>query len=110
MTENQLPCDVIWLDIEYSDQKKYFMWDKKAFPEPKIMLDKIVEEGRKLITIIDPHIKHDPDYFICKKIMESKSYVQTKEETPFLGHCWPGESIWIDFLNPIGREILSSLY
>lgn len=64
MTKNELPCDVIWLDIEYADNKKYFTWDKKAFPEPRKMLDKLIEDGRKLVTIIDPHIKYEPDYFL----------------------------------------------
>ncbi|KMU74661.1 neutral alpha-glucosidase AB [Coccidioides immitis RMSCC 3703] len=30
----QIPYDVIWLDIEYTDQKKYFTWDPHTFPDP----------------------------------------------------------------------------
>lgn len=26
------------------------------------------------------------------------------------GHCWPGNSAWIDFINPGGRAYWSSLY
>ena len=64
MSKHEIPCDSIWLDIEYTDKKKYFTWDKEAFPNPRELLNKIVEEGRKLITIIDPHIKMDQDYFV----------------------------------------------
>jgi len=28
---------VIWLDIEHTDGKKYFTWDKSNFPNPKQM-------------------------------------------------------------------------
>lgn len=38
MNLNEISCDAIWLDIEYSDEKKYFTWDKKAFPKGKKML------------------------------------------------------------------------
>ena len=32
--EHGLPFDVLWLDIEHTDQKKYFTWDSYAFPDP----------------------------------------------------------------------------
>lgn len=49
--------DVIWLDIEHTDGKKYFTWDPTHFPTPKNMLDHVDAKGRKMVTIIDPHIK-----------------------------------------------------
>ena len=52
-----MPCDAIWLDIEYSDEKRYFTWDKVAFPKAKELLESLKSQGRKLITIIDPHVK-----------------------------------------------------
>lgn len=53
----EIPCDAIWLDIEYSDSRKYFTWNKETFPNAKLLLENLIKEGRKLITIIDPHIK-----------------------------------------------------
>jgi alpha-glucosidase (family GH31 glycosyl hydrolase) len=29
--EEDMPLDVLWLDIEYSENHKYFIWDKKTF-------------------------------------------------------------------------------
>lgn len=110
MTKNQLPCDAIWLDIEYTDDKRYFTWDKKTFPNGKKLLDKILSDGRKLITIVDPHIKDDPDYFVHKHLIENKLYVAKEDGLPYHGFCWPGQSIWIDFMNPLAREYVKSLY
>jgi alpha-glucosidase (family GH31 glycosyl hydrolase) len=42
MKEYDIPCDSVWLDIEYSDAKRYFTWDAKNFTNPREMLDKIV--------------------------------------------------------------------
>lgn len=56
-TKHKIPCDSIWLDIEYTNEKKYFTWNKETFPNPRKMLEKIRNDGRRLMTIIDPHIK-----------------------------------------------------
>ena len=36
--------------------------------------------------------------------------MKTKDKKPFIGDCWPGTSIWLDYLNPKGREYWASLY
>jgi len=28
----------------------------------------------------------------------------------FVGHSWPGQSVWVDFLNARGRDFWASLY
>lgn len=33
--EHDIPYDVLWLDIEHTDGKKYFTWDSVKFPDPK---------------------------------------------------------------------------
>lgn len=35
--EHDIPYDVMWLDIEHTEGKRYFTWDKKRFPNPKRM-------------------------------------------------------------------------
>ena len=37
LDKHNIPCDVVWLDIEHADKKKYFTWDLKNFPEPEVM-------------------------------------------------------------------------
>lgn len=40
-TDADMPLDVIWLDIEYTDNKKYFTWDPVKFPNPNGMMEKL---------------------------------------------------------------------
>ncbi|CAH7667105.1 hypothetical protein PPACK8108_LOCUS1490 [Phakopsora pachyrhizi] len=40
-----IPLDVFWLDIEYVEEHKYFIWNKKAFPEPLKMTNKLESTG-----------------------------------------------------------------
>jgi len=98
------PLDVIWLDIEHTDGKKYFTWDKHNFPTPKNMLQNMANHGRKMVTIVDPHIKRDGAYEIHTGAQYEDLYVKKQDGNEYEGHCWPGSSSWIDFLNPKARE------
>ncbi|KAJ1554487.1 hypothetical protein HK096_003334, partial [Nowakowskiella sp. JEL0078] len=62
--KHDIPVDVIWLDIEHTDGKKYFTWDKSKFPNPIKMLNTLASHGRKMVNIVDPHIKFDGNYYI----------------------------------------------
>ena len=44
--EEDMPVDVFWLDIEYAEEHKYFIWDKKTFPDPKEMTNDVAATGR----------------------------------------------------------------
>ncbi len=62
--QHDIPMDVIWLDIEHTDGKKYFTWDPIKFSDSKSMIDKVAANSRKMVTIIDPHIKKDTGYHV----------------------------------------------
>ncbi|RKP36332.1 glycosyl hydrolases family 31-domain-containing protein [Dimargaris cristalligena] len=57
--EHDIPYDVIWLDIEHTDDKRYFTWDPNHFADPVAMQTALAAKKRKLVTIVDPHIKND---------------------------------------------------
>jgi alpha 1,3-glucosidase len=90
MKKHEIPCDAIWLDIEYTEEKKYFTWDNQTFGMAAKMLHQLIEDGRKLVTIIDPHVKKDEDYFFYKDITEKKLFIlDSSGEQPYVGWCWP---------------------
>ncbi|KAJ8934325.1 hypothetical protein NQ314_013365 [Rhamnusium bicolor] len=107
--ENNFPLDVIWLDIDYTDKKKYFTWDPKTFSEPDSMLDSLNRKGKKTVAVIDPHIKREEGYFVFDECEEKGYFVQNDNGTTFEATCWPGLSSWIDFFNPNARNFYSSL-
>ena len=47
--ESDIPYDVLWLDIEHTDGKKYLTWDSSRFPHPKEMQNKLAATGRKVL-------------------------------------------------------------
>jgi alpha 1,3-glucosidase len=102
--ELDIPYDVIWLDIEHTNGKRYFTWDTKHFPTPKDMINGIAKYGRKMVTIVDPHIKRDSGYHVHSKAEADGVYINDEHGKDYEGFCWPGSSSWIDFMSPQIRD------
>jgi len=102
--ENAFPYDVLWLDIEHTDGKKYFTWNKALFPNPTLMQDRLAARGHKMVTIIDPHIKRDAGYPLHTEAQSKALYVRNKDGGEFEGWCWPGSSSYLDFTSPATRS------
>lgn len=83
--------DVIWLDIDYTDAKKYFTWDPVNFADPIEMQSNLSSTNRKLVTIIDPHIKVEEGYFVYDGALENDYFVKTADGDIYEGDCWPGK-------------------
>ncbi|EEY59224.1 neutral alpha-glucosidase, putative [Phytophthora infestans T30-4] len=106
--EHLIPYDVLWLDIEHTDGKRYFTWDEHAFPTPKNMQESVARTGRKIVTIVDPHIKVSQSkdkqpYYIHTEAEELGLFVKDEQGNDFKGWCWPGESSYVDFTSPKAR-------
>ncbi|KAF7840149.1 putative glucan 1,3-alpha-glucosidase [Senna tora] len=98
--EHDIPYDVLWLDIEHTDGKKYFTWDRVLFPHPEEMQNKLAGKGRHMVTIVDPHIKRDDSFHLHKEASQKGYYVKDASGNDFDGWCWPGSSSYPDTLNP----------
>jgi len=46
-----IPYDVIWLDIEYTQEKKYFTWDPLTFSDPVDMQNTLAKRDRKVLQL-----------------------------------------------------------
>lgn len=95
---HDFPVDVIWLDIEHTDGKRYFTWDAALFPDPLRMQKALEDKGRRMVTIVDPHIKRDDGFAVHKEATERGFYVKKADgEGDFDGWCWSGSSSYLDF-------------
>jgi alpha-glucosidase len=106
----KIPCDAIYLDIDYMDGFRCFTWNKDHFPDPKKMVKELADDGFKTIVIIDPGIKIDNDYHIFKEGLE-KDYFCKRADGPYMkGKVWPGECYFPDFTRPEVRDWWSDLF
>ena len=102
---HDIPYDVLWLDIEHTDGKRYMTWDAGKFPTPRRMIEDVASRGRKMVTIVDPHVKKDGGYPIFKEAEAKNFYVKKADgSTDFDGWCWPGSSAYLDVTSPTVRD------
>ncbi|SCO82293.1 related to glucosidase II, alpha subunit [Fusarium oxysporum] len=104
MDKHKIPYDVIWLDLEYTDDRKYFTWEPHSFPDPIDMGEHLDAHGRQLVVLLDPHIKKTDNYAASEELVAQDLGVHDKEQKLYEGWCWPGASNWIDCFNPKAIE------
>lgn len=102
--EHDIPYDVLWLDIDHTSGKRYFTWDYKAFPRPEALQKTLFDKGRRLVTIVDPHIFRDGEYDLNVTAVEKRLYVRGADGSDFVGDCWPGQSSYVDYTSGRVRE------
>ncbi|MDO6603400.1 alpha-glucosidase [Arenibacter palladensis] len=106
----RIPCDAIYLDIDYMDGFRCFTWDKSRFPNPKKMISDLEEKGFKTVVMIDPGIKIDKDYWVYQEAIENDYFCKRADGAFMKGKVWPGECNFPDFTNPKVREWWAELY
>lgn len=99
-----IPCDVIYLDIDYMDEYRVFTWNKNRFPDPEKMLAELKEKGFKVVTIVDPGVKQDPEYDVYIEGVKRGLFCKMLTGEVYHGKVWPGVSAYPDFTNEETRQ------
>ena len=108
--ELKIPCDAIYLDIDYMEGFRCFTWSKEHFPDPKRMVKELADDGFKTVVIIDPGIKVDKDYSVFNEALENDYFCKRADGPPMKGKVWPGECYFPDFTKPEVRDWWSGLF
>ena len=99
----EIPCDALWLDIEYMDGYRVFTWDAERFPEPAAMLARLADGGVRVVTIVDPGVKHEPGYWVFDQAIERDLLCRTEGGDVYVGQVWPGNTAFPDFVTEAAR-------
>lgn len=81
--EHGIPLDCVWLDIEYTDDKKYFTWNTTAFPNPTGMMAELRSSGRHL-TYSEYKYLLNKQGNINAKLEKFLSYRSSHQNRPWL--------------------------
>lgn len=96
--KNDLPLDVVHLDIDYMDSYKVFTVNDERFNDFKGFIKKLKEKGIKIVTIIDPGVKVEKGYFVYEEGLKN-DYFATKDQKVYHNVVWPGDSVYPSFTN-----------
>lgn len=108
--DRKIPCDALYLDIDYMDGYRCFTWNKRYFPNPKKMIKELSDDGFKTVVIIDPGIKVDENYWVFKEGKDNKYFCRRSDDYFMEGHVWPGRCQFPDFTNPEVRKWWGTLF
>ena len=97
---HNIPMDVMWLDIQHTDQMKYFTWGE-SYSHPDLLTEAMTRSHRRLVAIVDPHVKVDDSYPLYSNAKQKGFFVKSLDgDIDFQGQCWPGLSSYMDFTRP----------
>lgn len=107
----RIPCDVLWLDIDYMDGYRCFTWDPKRFPDPRRLNADLHGQGFRTVWMIDPGIKAEVGYSVFDQGSARDAWVKRADgRTDYTGNVWPGACVFPDFTRRATRSWWAGLY
>lgn len=124
-----LPLDVVYLDIHYMDAYRVFTWDRTRFPDPAALTKRLGEQGVRVVTIVDPGVKHQPpapgaqdpardrdlapadqSYYVFNEGLAHDYYLRRRDGSLWIGEVWPGKSVFVDYTKEDARRWWGDLH
>lgn len=103
---HDLPLDVMYLDIHYMDGFRVFTWNRRRFPHPSALTAELARQGVKLVTIIDPGVKYQPEggYSVFDQGMAHGFFLRRTNGQLYIGKVWPGKAVFVDYTRADARR------
>ncbi|TCT22447.1 alpha-glucosidase [Melghiribacillus thermohalophilus] len=102
--EKKIPLDVIYFDIHYMNGYRVFTFDHERFPDPERLIADLKKAGIRVVPIVDPGVKKDPEYPIYQEGIQGDHFCKYLEGNLYTGDVWPGESAFPDFTDEKVRK------
>lgn len=101
-----LPLDAVHLDIHYMDDYRVFTFNRNRFPEPAKFIQRMHDRGVKIVTIIDPGVKFQPQggYSVYDDGVAKDVFLKYRDGRPMVGKVWPGEAVFVDYTMEKARQ------
>lgn len=108
--DNDIPLDMLYLDIDYMERFKDFTIDKTSFPLFDELVQYCKEQNVKLIPIIDAGIKVEDGYDLYEEGIKNNYFCVDRDGQVFTAAVWPGKVHLPDFMQPEVREWFGEKY
>jgi alpha-glucosidase len=111
-----LPLDVLYLDIDYMQGYRVFTWSRQGYPDPRAFTGKLRKQGVKVVVIVDPGVKYQPpepgatdaatapevtaqdkSYYVFNQGLAKDYFLKREDGKLWIGAVWPGKAVYADF-------------
>lgn len=108
--KNQIPLDMIYLDIDYMERYKDFTINRETFPDFEELVQEMKEQGIRLIPIIDGGVKVEEGYDVYEEGVKNNYFCKDTDGEDFSLGVWPGKCHFPDMLNDEARRWFGRKY
>ncbi|KUL55645.1 glycoside hydrolase family 31 protein [Streptomyces antimycoticus] len=108
--ERDLPLSALHLDIDHFVGHRVFTVDGARFPDLPGLAAELLEDGVRLVSIVDPAVKAEPGNAVYASGAAEDVFVRDTRGREVRGVVWPGESVFPDFTDPRVRKWWGGLY
>jgi alpha-glucosidase len=112
LRSDQIPADVIWMDIDYQEKNRPFTVNKTIFPDLKKLNTDLNAEGVRLVAITDLHVAYLPKqgYAPFDTGEAGNHFVRKADGSLYVAPVWPGPAVFPDFTRAATRSWWGGLY
>ena len=122
---DDLPLDVLHLDIHFMNGFPALHLGSAALSEPKAFTDRLRAQGVKVVTIVDPGIKYQPaapgahdaashpelapqdkSYYVYNQGQAQDYFLKRKDGSTYIARVWPGDSVFTDYTMEACRALV----
>ncbi len=102
--ERSIPCDALWLDIDYMEGYRSFTFNPAAFPDPEGLVAALHELDFRVVCMLDPGLKVDDAYAPYSQGREQGHFITDAAGGECHAHVWPGLCAFPDFTRARTRD------
>ncbi len=107
---HDIPISAIHMDIDYMDGYRVFTVHPKRFPDLPALAHDMRAQGIRLVTILDPGVKADPQYSLYHSGLAEGVFCAQPDGRPHRALVWPGWCAFPDFTSPKARRWWGAFY
>ena len=108
--EREIPCDAIYLDIDYMEEYKCFTVSERLFPDLGGMIADFREVDMRTVVMIDPGIAAEKGYPVYEDGTERDVWCKRPSGQVMRGPVWPEECVFPDYTKAEVRDWWGRLY
>ncbi len=108
--KQEIPLDMIYLDIDYMERYKDFTINEEAFPDFADFVKKLRGMGIRLVPIIDAGVKIEEGYKTYEEGAANNYFCKDAKGNDFVAGVWPGRVHFPDMLKPETRRWFGRSY
>ena len=107
---NQIPLDMIYMDIDYMESYKDFTLNQENFPDFPEFVREMKDQGIRLVPIIDAGVKVEEGYSVYEEGVRNNYFCKREDGSDFVAAVWPGDTHFPDVLNEDVRKWFGDHY